>query len=202
MSWWISSFSRLTKTIKSKKPAIHPKTRHYIMIMGAGPLETTSMQQPLSSAVVYLFSCSVCGEVSCCLQRFRGFYPLIIVSILFIMFCVIYFIFTSFPVLKIQIVQTFFLRVEGLVLYFKMSRVDIQYQNSCTMGFSLWTGVQISQEAAACPPTTGLEETTWTWQLGGDTRKIGIPPAHRLQRILTANGWTKITQIPKIKISK
>ena len=108
MSWWISSFSRLTKTIKSKKSAIHPKTRHHIMIMGAGPLETTSMQQPLSSAVVYLFSCSVCGEVSCCLQRFRGFFPLIIVSILFIMFCVIYFIFTSFPVLKIQIVQTFF----------------------------------------------------------------------------------------------
>ena len=101
MSWWISSFSRLTKTIKSKESAIHPKTRHYIMIMGAGPLETTSMQQPLSSAVVYLFSGSVCGEVSCCLQRFRGFYPLIIVSILFIMFCVIYFIFTSFPVLKI-----------------------------------------------------------------------------------------------------
>ena len=101
MSWWISSFSRLTKTIKSKKPAIHPKTRHHIMIMGAGPLETTSMQQPLSSAVVYLFSGSDCGEVSCCLQRFRGFYPLIIVSILFIMFCVIYFIFTSFPVLKI-----------------------------------------------------------------------------------------------------
>ena len=94
MSWWISSFSRLTKTIKSKKSAIHPKTRHYIMIMGAGPLETTSMQQPLSSAVVYLFSCSVCGEVSCCLQRFRGFFPLIIVSILFIIFwCYLFYLY-------------------------------------------------------------------------------------------------------------
>ena len=79
------------------------------------------MQQPLSSAVVYLFSGSDCGEVSCCLQRFRGFYPLIIVSILFIMFCVIYFIFTSFPVLKTQIVLTF--------IFFEGVRTGSLFQN-------------------------------------------------------------------------
>jgi hypothetical protein len=48
----------------------------------------------------------------------------------------------------------FFFSLEGLVLYFKMSLVNIQYQNSCTMGFSFSCGrrVQASQESAGCSP--------------------------------------------------
>lgn len=73
-------------------------------------------------------------------------------------------------------------------LFFKLAPNTVQHKNTNSQQVS---GIYLNL----------VEEYTWTWQLDRESSKIRLLQADKLQRILTANGGTKVTQL-KRKILK
>lgn len=98
--------------------------------------------------------------------------------------------------------------MEGLVLYFKKTLVNFQYQNSCTIGFFLSIGPRrehtkgectVSQEAAGCTPNRPHRNLTNKGDWAG---KETLKDQHTVSpdcRVLSPIGWPRCPNPKKAK---